>query len=75
MSQIDASEGRPGSVAYADLPPSPVEIAKAVGRAKRVAWFDFVSQCSAHEAGLQSEETAEPTTVEPAAVVAEECPF
>ena len=77
MSQIDASEGRPGSVAYADLPPSPVEIAKAVGRAKRAAWFDFVSQCSSHEAGLQSEETAGSTIVEPAAVAvaAEDCPF
>ncbi|MBN1772737.1 MAG: hypothetical protein JXB32_15820 [Deltaproteobacteria bacterium] len=74
MSQNDASEGRPQVVTADDLPPSPIEIARAVGRAKRAAWFDFVSQCSEHEASRRRGEVPE-VTVEPAAVAAEECPF
>jgi hypothetical protein len=77
-SDRDAADGDVGN--WSDLAGTPSEfnpiaVARAVGEAKRAAWFDLCESCSAF---VRAERNAgrNPWRVEPVAVVAAEtCPF
>lgn len=73
LDQIDGSDVARVSLSAEELDFDPIAVAKAVGESKRRSWFELCEQC-VDDMRARRDNPPDPI-VEPAAVVAAECPF